>query len=98
MRIGFQGESRSYSHRAAGQLFPGDERVGFPTFASAFHAMNDKDVDRLVLPIENSTTGSVLPVLDRLSSTEASIVGELLVEVRHALMGIPGTVFEQIRT
>ncbi len=98
MRIGYQGEPRSYSHLAAGELFPGDERVGFPSFASAFHALNDKDVDRLVLPIENSTTGSVLPVLDRLSLTQASIVAEHLIEVQHALMVVPGTTMDQIRT
>jgi prephenate dehydratase len=98
MRIGYQGEPGAYSHRASGELFPDAERVGFPTFASAFHALRDSDVDRLVLPIENSTTGSVLPVLDRLHSSNASIVGEHLVEVQHALMVVPGATFDDIKT
>ena len=96
MRIGYQGEGRSYSHRAVTQLFPDGEDIGLVSFASAFHALRDGDVDRLVLPIENSTTGSVLPVLDRLTKSRARIVGEHLVEVRHALIGVPGATLDQI--
>ena len=96
MRIGFQGEGRSYSHRAVTQLFPDADHVGLASFASAFHALCDADVDRLVLPIENSTTGSVLPVLDRLTKSRARVVGEHLVEVRHALIGVPGATLQQI--
>lgn len=98
MRVGYQGESRSYSDQAARELFPNAERVGFHGFAQAFHALRDGDVDRLVLPIENSTTGSVLPVLDRLTRNSASIVGEHLVEVHHALIGLAGASLAGIKT
>ena len=98
MKIGYQGEARSYSHRAVTHLFPEGEHLGLASFASAFHALRDTDVDRLVLPIENSTTGSVLPVLDRLTKSRARIVGEHLVEVRHALIGVPGSNIDQIRS
>ncbi|GIU91409.1 MAG: prephenate dehydratase [Acidimicrobiia bacterium] len=90
MRIGYQGETHSYSDRAAEELFPGHRRVGFPTFVAAFEALRAGRIDRLVLPIENSTTGSVLPVLDRLLPGNAHIVAEHLVEVRHCLLGLPG--------
>ena len=80
MRIGYQGEDHSYSHRAVGELFPDADAVGLPTFAGAFAALSGGAVDRLVLPIENSTTGSVLPVLDRLFDSEAAIVAEHLIE------------------
>lgn len=90
MKAGYQGEPGSYSYRAAGELLPGSERVGYASFAAAFHALEEKEVDRLVLPIENSTTGSVLPVLDRLVAASASIVAESVLEVRHALLGVAG--------
>ncbi|MDX1689467.1 MAG: prephenate dehydratase domain-containing protein [Acidimicrobiia bacterium] len=90
MRVGYQGEAQSYSHRAVGELFGDAEALGLPTFAGAFAALAGGAVDRLVLPIENSTTGSVLPVLDRLVDAPASIVAEHRVEVRHALVGVPG--------
>ena len=98
MRVGYQGEPGSYSYRASDELLPGAERVGFASFVAAFAAMAGGEVERLVLPIENSTTGSVLPVLDRLVEAPASIVAEHLVEVRHALLGLPGAGLEDVQT
>jgi len=101
MRIGFQGEAHSYSYRAVGELFPGEERVGLHSFAEAFTALERGVVDRLVLPVENSTTGSVLPVLDRLpgnvTHAPLAIVAEHHVEVRHTLLGVPGATLEGVR-
>ncbi|HLT97458.1 MAG TPA: prephenate dehydratase domain-containing protein [Acidimicrobiia bacterium] len=96
MRVGYQGEAYSYSDRACRELFPADEHVGFHSFVAAFEGLARGEVERLVVPIENSTTGSVLPVLDRLLPGDNRIVGEHLVEVRHALLGLPGTAPEQI--
>jgi prephenate dehydratase len=98
MNIGFQGERFSYSDQAAVELFPDNHRLGFETFAGAFDALASGDVDRLVLPIENSTTGSVLPVLDRLLPGNVHIVAEHLVEVRHCLLVAPGATLESIKT
>lgn len=97
MKIGYQGEGGSYSARAAGELFPGREHIGYPGFAHAFNALGDQTVERLVLPIENSTTGSVLPVLDRLTRYPVTIIGEHLIQVRHALIGLPGTDIAGVR-
>ncbi len=96
MRIGYQGEGLSYSDQVAIRLFPEAKRVGFGSFARAFHALGHGDVDRLVLPIENSTVGSILPVLDRLARHPVSIIGEHLIEVRHALIGLPGSTIDGI--
>lgn len=96
MRIGFQGEAFSYSDRASSELFPDHDRVGYPSFVAAFEALAATEIDRLVVPIENSTTGSVLPVLDRLLPADNRIIAEHRVEVRHALLGIPGTAMDQI--
>ncbi len=101
MRIGYQGESYSYSYRATTELFPEVEATGFRSFVAAFNALDSGEVDKLVLPVENSTTGSVLPVLDRLPGngehTPISIVGEHLVEVRHALLAPLGATLESVK-
>lgn len=91
MKVGYQGEEHSYSHRAGGELFPDAVITGFVTFADAFEALMAADVERLVLPIENSTTGSVLPVLDGLVEARPAIVAEHLLQVRHAVIGVPGS-------
>lgn len=101
MIIGYQGEIHSYSFQASTELFPDGELVGFRGFALAFAALEEGSVDRLVLPVENSTTGSVLPVLDRLPGDDRhvrfSILAEHLVEVRHALHGLPSASLADIR-
>lgn len=89
MKVGYQGEERSYSHRAVADLFPGADPVGLACFADAFTALAAGAVDRLVVPIENSTTGSILEVLDRLAAADASIIAEHYGRVRHALVGMP---------
>jgi prephenate dehydratase len=101
MKIGYQGEPHSYSYLAATELFPEGEFIGHRGFAAAFDALEAGEVDRLVVPVENSTTGSVLPVLDRLpgdaSHVRFSILAEHLVEVRHTLHGVPGASIEDVR-
>ena len=98
MTIGYQGEPFSYSHRVAGKRFPGVDSVGFPSFQATFDALAEGRVDRLVMPIENSTTGSILPVLDRLLTHDVHITGEHLEEIQHALLAHPGATLETIRT
>ena len=101
MKIGYQGEQHSYSYRAATELYPDGEYIGHRGFAAAFDALEQGAVDMLVVPVENSTTGSVLPVLDRLpgdaSHVRFSIIAEHLVEVRHTLHGLPGATIDCIR-
>ena len=69
-------------------------------FGDLLPALERGEVDRLTLPVENSTTGSVLPVLDRLPGNPhhgpVSIIAEHLIEVRHALLGLPGTDLAQV--
>ena len=101
MKIGYQGEPYSYSHRASVEMYPDGEPVGLATFVACFAALEAGTVDRLVLPVENSTTGSVLPVLDRLPGNAdhqpISIIAEHLVEVRHALLGLPGATLDGLK-
>ncbi len=97
MTIGYQGEPFSYSHRVAGKFFPGEEAFGFPSFQATFDALDECRVDRLVMPIENSTTGSILPVLDRLLAHRVHITGEHLEEIQHALLAHPGATVDTIR-
>ncbi len=97
MKIGFQGEGFSYSDQVAKELFPDAKRHGYAGFGRAFHALERGEVDRLVLPIENSTIGSILPVLDRLAKYPVSIIGERLACIRHALIGLPDATTGGIR-
>lgn len=98
MAIGYQGEPHSNSYQAATELYPDREKVGFLNFPLAFGALESGEVSLLVLPIENSTTGSILPVLDRLVGGGVTIIGEHLLEIHYAILGVPGTSIDQITT
>lgn len=97
MRIGYQGEVYSYSHQVATELFTDEELCGYPNFSTAFAAMRSGEVDRLVLPIENSTTGSVLPVLNRLVAEDVHITAEYRKIASHSLLGLAGAKLADIR-
>lgn len=96
--IGYQGEPYSNSYEAASLMFPDRRSVGYHSFAEAFEAIAEGLVELLVMPIENSTTGSILPVLDRLVGGGLTIVGEHLLEIHYALLGLPGADAKQITT
>lgn len=51
-----------------------------------------------VLPIENSSAGIVADNYDLLVNFENYIVGEQIVKCEHALIGLPGTKLEEIKT
>lgn len=97
MRIGYQGEIYSYSHQVAVELFPEQDLTGYASFSSAFAAIREGDAERLVLPIENSTTGSVLPVLNRLATVDVHIVAEHKKVANHSLLGLSGATLSDIQ-
>lgn len=94
LAIAFQGTEGAYSHEAAIRHFGVERRVvtykPYRSFRETLEAVQRGDAHRAVLPIENSTAGSVHEVYDLLFQLSLSIVGEEVVEVRHCLLGPPG--------
>lgn len=61
-------------------------------------AIKEGMADYAVLPIENSSAGEVNDIYDLLEEYENYIVGEQILKIDHALLGIPGTKLSDIRT
>ena len=101
MRVGFQGTEGAYGHQAALQHFAVAQRpVGFkayPTFRAMLEAVIEGHVDRAMLPIENTTAGSVYESYDLLLRFNLSLVGEEIVDVRHCLLGVAEVPLESLR-
>lgn len=96
--VAFFGTAGSYTEKAALQYF--DERGTYTAYKNSediFIAVSSGQVDYGVLPIENSTTGSILAVYDLLSRYRCCIVGETQIKVEHCLLGIPGASLENIK-
>ncbi|TPW00666.1 MAG: chorismate mutase / prephenate dehydratase, partial [bacterium] len=101
LRVAFQGTEGAYGHQAALQHFGVTSRnVGlkaYPTFREMLDAVIEGHVDRGMLPIENTTAGSVYEAYDLLLRYNLSLVGEEIVDVRHCLLGVADVALESIR-
>lgn len=100
LAVAFQGTEGAYAHEAAVRHFGVERRVvtykPFRSFRETLEAVQRGDAHRAVLPIENSTAGSVHEVYDLLFQLNLSIVGEEVIEVRHCLLGRPGATLEGV--
>lgn len=101
LRASFQGTVGAYSHIAARKYFAVRsaemEFIGTETFAEALELAESGTVGYAILPIENTTAGSINQVYDLLRGTPLRIVGEEILQVRHCLAGLPGASVESIR-
>jgi len=88
-RVAFQGTAHSYSDAAAQKYLAGrgltGDLTGYRTFRQAADALLAGDADLAVLPIENTTAGSINEVYAVLRSHELFIVGEETWKVDHCL-------------
>jgi chorismate mutase / prephenate dehydratase len=87
LRVAYLGPEHTYSHEAARVRFGASAALGpEPSFAAVFHAIENGRADYGVVPVENSTEGSVSLTLDLLIDTPLKIIGEILLPIRHVLM------------
>ena len=98
-RVVYQGEPGCYSEEAAAGFFgEGVQAKGCAWFGDAFEALSKGEADYAMLPIENSSTGSIRQVYDLLAQYDFSLVGEWQVKVEHCLAALPGVTMEDIQT
>lgn len=99
VRVVFQGVEGAYSQLAMRQYF-GEKISSFHvrTWRDAMEAIAEGSADFAVLPIENSTAGSVNDMYDLLVEFENYIVGEQIIKCEQTLLGVPGSSLEDIKT
>lgn len=98
-RVVYQGEPGCYSEEAAAGFFgDGVDSKGLPWFNDVFAALDRGEADYAVVPVENSSTGSIRQVYDLMAQYRYSIVGEWQVKVEHCLMALPGVELTDIKT
>ncbi|PGH05965.1 hypothetical protein AJ79_06654 [Helicocarpus griseus UAMH5409] len=99
LRVTFLGPLASFSHQAALDLFPASQPtpptlLPTPSFADALAAVQNNTADYAVVPIENSTNGAVVQVLDLLADRDSrcsdlAVCGEYYLTVHHCLLVRP---------
>lgn len=90
--VAFQGIEGAYSELAARKFFAAvadrSAFVGRTTFDAVVDGVEDGTADFGVLPVENTTAGSINEVYDLLSCAQVSIVGEEVLRVEHCLLAL----------
>lgn len=97
--VAYQGEPGAFGEEAVIGYFGADgvTPVPMPTFSAVCAAVEDGSVDAGVLPLENSLAGTVGDALDALADGSLSVVGELLLPIRHQLLVLPGAKLENVK-
>ena len=97
--IAYMGVPGAFGESAVVSFFgAGCDRVHYKTFEEVFIAVSEGKVKYGVLPVENSSSGSINTVYDLLRQYSCHIVGEQLVRVEHCLLGLPGATVEDVKT
>ena len=96
-KVACQGVEGAYSLKAAEKLFACPEVSFYKTFDNVFEALDRGECRYGVLPIENSTAGSVTQIYDLMSCHRFYIVRALRLKVDHCLLAKPGTKLEDIK-
>jgi chorismate mutase/prephenate dehydratase len=98
-RIVFQGVEGAYSQQAMMEYFgAGCDSYHVDTWKDAMEAIKNNEADFAVLPIENSSAGIVSENYDLLVAYDNYIVGEQIIKIEHALLGLPGAELSDIAT
>ncbi len=100
VKVAFQGGEGAYSHLAARELVGGGKAafVGMERFVDVAAAVEQGKADIAVLPIENTTSGSIVEVYDLLTHSRLTVVGEVKLLVEHCLLGTPDSTLDRIST
>ena len=96
--VACQGVEGAYSQLACEKLFKHPQVMYFKTFESVFSAIENGFCDYAVLPLENSTAGSVKEIYDlMLSHSSFKIVRSTRLKVDHNLVAKKGTKMSDIK-
>lgn len=97
-RVAIQGIRASFHEEAAFKFFGDDiETVECNSFKQTCEALKNKQADYVVMAIENSIAGSLLPNYTLLRDYHFPIVGEVYLPIQLHLLALPGVKFEDIK-
>ncbi|PTM12338.1 MAG: prephenate dehydratase [Bacteroidetes bacterium] len=101
IRVAYQGTDGAFSHQAAIRHFQDRydrvECLGYTRFHEATQAVDAGDADTAILPIENTTAGSINDTYDLLEKHDLFITGEEVLHINHCLMAVQNVPLEHIR-
>ncbi|WP_296384208.1 prephenate dehydratase [Winogradskyella sp.] len=96
--IAIQGIKGSFHHEVAQQYFnTNTEVVECMSFDSAVDSLLQGDTDNIVMALENSIAGSIIPNYALIDNHNLSIVGEYYLDIQHNLLALDGQSIAEIK-
>lgn len=95
--VACQGVEGSYSQAACEKLFEVPSTMYFNSFEGVFNAVEKGLCQYGILPIENSSYGSVGTVYDLMKNYNFHIVKSIRLRVNHSLLAKPGTRLKDVK-
>ncbi|RAP43903.1 prephenate dehydratase [uncultured Methanosphaera sp.] len=96
-QVGYLGPEGTFSQEAVLKITDNNTiNKPYPNILSIFEALEDNKIDEAVVPIENSTEGSVVITLDALTRHNLKIKGELELPIRQNLLVQKGKTLDDI--
>ena len=101
IRVAYQGTDGAFSHQAAKRHFQDRydqvECIGYTRFHEATQAVESGEADTAILPIENTTAGSINDTYDLLEKHNFFVTGEEVLHINHCLMAVKKVPLQHIR-
>ncbi|WP_179349660.1 prephenate dehydratase [Winogradskyella pacifica] len=95
--IAIQGIKGSFHHEVVQHYFNGEvEVVECMTFDSVIDTLLEEQTDEIVMALENSIAGSIIPNYALIDNHNLSIVGECYLDIQHSLMALSNQSIEDI--
>ncbi|MEG6522457.1 bifunctional chorismate mutase/prephenate dehydratase [Desulfotomaculum sp. 1211_IL3151] len=95
--VACQGTEGSYSQQACDKLFSSPRLAFFKDFESVFQAVEKGLCEYGILPVENSLTGTVIPIYDLMEKYKFYIVRSTRLKINHTLLAKKGVALADIR-
>lgn len=97
-KIAYYGETGSYTEQAMLEYFKGQGTgIAMGTFEEVMEALKNEEAEYGVLPIENSSTGTLSDIFDLLAEYDNYIIGEHVIDIDHNLWGLSGADISMVK-
>ncbi len=97
-RVAYQGEPGANSHLVCLEHYPDYEPVACASFEDVFAAVEQRQADLALIPIDNSIAGRVADIHHFLPTSGLHIVAEHFLRIQFSLMARAGATLDTIRT
>ncbi|MFB9057096.1 prephenate dehydratase [Mariniflexile ostreae] len=96
--VAIQGIKGSFHHIVSLQYFENDvETIECLTFDAVVESLLSGESDAVIMALENSIAGSIIPNYALLDKNNLHIVGEHYLDIQHNFMALPGQGIEDIK-